>query len=115
MTDKVYVKLEEYLSLRSNAAEREVRIIEEIIKRLSRLNELETVQNQSNDHHEGDVNVPSERPRSSLNQSVSINKPEAEQILQWWGLSDSVHGQELAKKLEDFVAPVQSLTQEENE
>lgn len=69
--DKVYEKLEEYLSLRSNAAEREVRIIEEIIKRLSRLNELDRAQIQSNDHNEEDVKAPTERGRSSSIQSLT--------------------------------------------
>lgn len=35
--------------------------------------------------------------------SLEINKEEAEQILQWWGLSDSFYGQELAARLENFT------------
>ena len=39
---------------------------------------------------------------------IIINKTEAEQIIQWWGLSDSCHGHELAKRIEDFVTLNQS-------
>lgn len=44
---------------------------------------------------------------------LEIDIDEANQILQWWGLSDSFHGYELAKRLEDFVTQNQSSTTEE--
>ena len=46
---------------------------------------------------------------------MKITAIEANQILQWWGLSDSFFGHELAKKLEDFVSQNQSLETKEND
>lgn len=44
---------------------------------------------------------------------LEIDVDEANQILQWWGLSDSFHGDKLAAKLEDFVTQNQSSTSQE--
>lgn len=40
-------------------------------------------------------------------EKIEIDREDAHQLLEWWGLANTFAGQELAKRLEDFVTSTQ--------